>query len=138
MNANNRRALRLLTVFLLLVGWGVAWAAVAAIQPDLLGLPWAQVSVGMAVASWGGITATLGRKLTAHYDAKPFHLRAELLRDFAVSITVGGGGYLLGAWYRLDAMLLGVVLLLSGYLGVRALSEASERFLAILSSKVKP
>lgn len=137
MTIEARRYLRRLTAWLLLVGWGVSWAAVATVQPDLIALPWAQVSVGMLIASWGGFTATLGRKLAAHYESRPFHLKVEILRDGAVSVTVGSGGYLLGAWYALDAMILGVVLLLSGYLGVKILSEASERLLSILSSKIK-
>lgn len=126
-----------MSALLLASGWGLAWATVDAIHhaaPDLLGLPWVQIAVGVAVASWGGLTATLGRYLAAVYDDKPFHWRLEGIKDGAVSVTVGAGSYLGGAWYGLSPMMLGLVLLLSGYLGVRVLSGAADRLLAVVTA----
>jgi hypothetical protein len=130
-----RRAVRRCVSASLLCGWGVAWAAVASAPPDLLGLPWFQIAVGVAIASWGGITATLGRYLAAAYDGKPFFWRAEIVKDGATSVTVGGGAYLGGAYADLGPMLLGMVLLLSGYLGVRILSTAADRLLAVVAQR---
>lgn len=132
MNAYARRALRRVTVTMLLLGWGVSWAAVSVIYPDLVGLPWAQVSVGVLISSWGGLTATLGRKLTAEYGGAPFRLKSELVKDTAVSVSVGTGGYLAGAWQGLDPMLLGVGLLMCGYGGVKVLTTATDRLIAVI------
>ena len=129
-----RRTLTRLTATLLMCGWGVAWATIEAASPDLIGLPWAQVFVGVLIASWGGATATLGRHLAAKYDNRPFHLRNEVLKDGFVSVTVGGGTYLGGAWYGLQPMAVGLLLLLAGYLGVRILSGAADRFLAVVTA----
>jgi hypothetical protein len=131
-NLSARITLRRITVTLLLLGWGVSWAAVSVIAPDLVGLPWAQIAVGVAISSWGGLTATLGRKLTAEYDNTPFKLRSEIVKDTAVSVSVGTGGYLTGAWQGLDPMLLGVVLLMCGYGGVKVLTTSLDRLLAVV------
>jgi hypothetical protein len=124
-----------ITFGVLLCGWGLAWASVETMPPNLLSLPWVQVLVGVLIASWGGATATLGRYLTATYDSRPFHWRLEAVRDGCVSITVGAGSYFGGAWYGLSPMVLGLVLLLAGYLGVRILSGAADRLLSLI---VKP
>lgn len=136
-----RLAMRRVMAGMLCCGWVTAWATVEALQasePNLLALPWMQIAVGVAIASWGGATATLGRYLVASYDARPFHWRAETARDACVSVTVGGGSYLGGAWYGLSPMLLGLVLLLAGYLGVRILSGAAERLLGLIERKEAP
>jgi hypothetical protein len=46
-----------------------------------------------------------------------------------VSITVGAGSYFAGAWYGINSMILGLVLLMAGYLGARVLTVATDRFL---------
>lgn len=136
-----RRRLARLTATMLCGGWSIAWATVAVIQeshPDLLGLPWTQIAVGVLVATWGGITATLGRYLASQYAGSVFLWRAELARDSAVSVTVGAAAYMGGAWYQLGPMVLGLVLLLAGYAGVRILSSAADRLLEMISSTRDP
>jgi len=135
MNTSARRALSRITIVLLLMGWGVSWAAVTVLGPDLIGLPWAQVGVGVVISAWGGLTATLGRKLTAEYENTPFRFKSELTKDGAVSVSVGVSGYLAGAWHGLNPMLLGVVLLLGGYGGARVLSVATDRLLDFIRSR---
>lgn len=125
-----------LIVFLyLLVGWGVGSAATTAIagEPDLYGLPWLQLLVGVLISGWGGLSATLGRWLAARYDGTPWFWPGEFMKDAVVGVTVGLGAYFAGAWYGLHPMQLGLVLLLSGYLGVRLLSGAAERLLSAFS-----
>ena len=133
--ADVRVCLKYLTVIALWLGWAVAWGSLevlSAAEPNLIALPWMQIMVGAAIASWGGVTATLGRYLAAKYETRPFHWRVESIRDACVSVTVGSGSYFGGAWYGLSPMLLGLVLLLSGYLGVRILSGAADRLLSII------
>lgn len=130
-----RRRIRRITAGSLLMGWGAAWGAVAASHPDLLGLPWAQVGVGVLIAAWGGATATLGRYLAAAYEQRPFLWRPEVVRDSAVSVSVGAGSYLAGWSYELSAPMLGLVLLLAGYGGTRVLSVAVERLLAAMAER---
>jgi hypothetical protein len=130
-----RRRIARVTVVLLGMGWGVAWSVVAATQPDLIGLPWVQIAVGALIAAWGGATATLGRYLTATYEQRPFLWRPEVVRDGAVSVSVGGGAYLAGLTYELSAPMLGLLLLLAGYGGTRVLSAAVERLLSTLAEK---
>lgn len=122
---------------LLLCGWGVAWATVAAAQanPDLTSLPWMQIAIGAAIATWGGATATLGRYMAAVYEERPFRWRLEVVRDLTVSVTVGSGAYLASAWYGMGPLQLGLLLLLSGYLGVRMLNVAADRLLQVITSK---
>jgi hypothetical protein len=119
---------------MLITGWHIGWASANTVQalPELTTLPWLQILVGVFIASWGGATATLGRYLAAEYESRPFHWPIETLRDLAVSVTVGGGAYMAGAWYGLNPMLLGLVLLLSGYLGSRALDASGKRLLAFI------
>ena len=109
-----RRRIARVTVVLLGMGWGVAWSVVAATQPDLIGLPWVQIAVGALIAAWGGATATLGRYLTATYESRPFLWRPEVVRDGAVSVSVGGGAYMAGLSYELSAPMLVLLLLLAG------------------------
>jgi hypothetical protein len=135
MRLDTRISLRRITVGVLGMGWALSWASVEVLrsEPNLVALPWLQILVGVAIASWGGATATLGRYLAASYESRPFHWRTETVRDGFVSVTVGGGSYFSGWWYGLPPMLLGLVLLLAGYLGVRILSGAAERLLAIVA-----
>lgn len=131
----HRRRIARVCALLLSFGWGFASATVAVVQgiPDLVGLPWAQIVVGSAISGWGGATATLGRYLAAEYDGRPFRWRLEVVRDAAVSVTVGTGAYLAGAWYGLGPLSLGLVLLVSGYGGVRVLGTALERMLSLIN-----
>jgi hypothetical protein len=116
------------------VGWVLGWATAETVlsEPDLLDLPWLQTLVGCLIAGWGGATATLSRYLTAEYANLPFILRLEALKDFAVSVVVGAGSYWAGAWYELPAALLGIVILLSGYLGVALLTKAADKLLRVI------
>lgn len=132
---DTRRRIARITVVMLGAGWGVAWGMVAATQPDLIGLPWVQIAVGALIAAWGGATATLGRYLAATYEQRPFLWRPEMVRDGAVSVSVGGGAYLAGLSYELSAPMLGLLLLLAGYGGTRVLSAAVERMLSALAEK---
>jgi hypothetical protein len=119
------------------LGYVLAWAGASLVQsePDLLTLPWLQIAVGAAIASWGGATATLGRYLAAEYDARPFRWRLEVIRDTAVSVTVGAGAYLAGAWYGLNPLQIALLLLTAGYLGVRVLNTVADRLLDLVSRK---
>ena len=132
-----RRRIARVTALCLVLGWGVAWGAVAATYPDLIGLPWVQIVIGAAIAAWGGATATLGRYLVAVYESTTFHWKPEVVRDGAVSVSVGGGAYLAGWSYELSAPMLGLTLLLAGYGGTRVLSAAAERFLSAIAEKRK-
>lgn len=129
-----RRRIRRVTIICLGAGWGLAWGAVAA-YPDMLALPWAQIAIGALIAAWGGATATLGRYLTAAYDSRPFLWKPEVVRDAAVSIAVGAGGYLAGWSYELSPPMVGLLLLLCGYGGTRVLSAAVERLLSSLAQR---
>lgn len=130
-----RRRITRITVLFLGLGWGVAWGAVAATYPDMVALPWIQIAVGALIAAWGGATATLGRYLAAMYESKPFLWRAEVVRDGAVSVSVGSGAYMAGWAYELSAPMLGLALLLAGYGGTRVLGAAAERLLSNLAGR---
>jgi hypothetical protein len=121
-------------------GYGAAYATVAAVQsgPDIIGLPWAQISAGSLVSLWGGGTATLGRYLTAQVEGRSFNWRVEVLRDLFVSITVGAGAYLAGAWYGLGPLELALALLLSGLLGLRLLTLVGDKFMALVAGRSAP
>lgn len=132
-----RRALSRLTVGVLVVGWVVASATVHAAQasPDLIALPWLQIVLGCWIAAWGGAAATLTRYLASQYEQRPFLVRAEIVKDGLVSGIVGGGTYMTGALYELAPMLIGLLLLLAGWAGVRLLNLAADRLLASVASK---
>lgn len=131
-----RRIARIVAGFLTF-GWALAWATTSAVQhsPDLYGLPWLQILVGVAISAWGGMSATLGRWLTARYEDKPWFWQGEVAKDCAVGITVGMGSYFAGATYGLPPMQLGLMLLLAGYLGVKLLSGMADRLMAITSKE---
>jgi hypothetical protein len=133
LRTDTRRRISRVTIVLLGMGWGVAWGVVTATQPDLLGLPWLQIAIGALIAAWGGATATLGRYLAATYEQRPFLWRPEVVRDGAVSVSVGSGAYLAGLAYELSAPMLGLTLLLAGYGGTRVLSAAAERLISSIS-----
>ena len=133
LRTDTRRRISRVTIVLLGMGWGVAWGVVTATQPDLLGLPWLQIAIGALIAAWGGATATLGRYLAATYEQRPFLWRPEVVRDGAVSVSVGSGAYLAGLAYELSAPMLGLTLLLAGYGGTRVLSAAAERLISSTS-----
>ena len=133
--ADARQRIARITALFLGLGWGVAWGAVAATYPDMIALPWIQIAVGAAIAAWGGATATLGRYLSALYESKPFLWHAEVVRDGAVSVSVGGGAYMAGWAYELSAPELGLALLLAGYGGTRVLGAAAERLLSGIAGR---
>ena len=133
LRTDTRRRISRVTIVLLGMGWGVAWGVVTATQPDLLGLPWLQIAIGALIAAWGGATATLGRYLAATYEQRPVLWRPEVVRDGAVSVSVGSGAYLAGLAYELSAPMLGLTLLLAGYGGTRVLSAAAERLISSIS-----
>ncbi len=112
-------------------GWGLAWSAVSTLkqEPDLAGLPWVQIVVGVAISAWGAVSATLGRWLAARYEGKTWFWQGEVVKDSAVGVTVGMAAYFTGAMYGLSPMQLGLVLLLAGYLGVKILSSLADRLL---------
>lgn len=129
-----QRRIRWVTVACLASGWGLSWGAAAA-YPDIANLPWAQIAIGALIAGWGGATATLGRYLTATYESRPFLWKPEVIKDAAVSVLVGAGGYLAGWSYELEPPMMGLLLLLCGYSGTRILSAAVERIVATLTER---
>ena len=122
-----RKRLRRIVAVYLLASYGVAWAAMAAVEPDLLALPWAQALVGCGVSWIGGFAASLGRMVTAAYEARPFRHGHEFSRDGAVSVVIGLGGYWGGMSQAMSPSLLALVLLLGGYAGTRTLSVWVDR-----------
>ena len=124
-----RKRLRRIIAVYLLASYGVAWAAMAAAAPDLLALPWAQAAVGCGVSWIGGFAASLGRMVTAAYEARPFRHAHEFGRDGAVSVVIGLGGYWGGMSQGMSPSLLALVLLLGGYAGTRTLSVWVDRML---------
>jgi len=132
-----RRRITAATAAYLALTAPVAWAAVEATRamPDLLGLPWLQSLVGVAVASLGGIAATLGRYMSATYEGKPFRVWGEILKDGSVSIVIGVGGYMAGFWAGQSAEVIAIGLLLSGYAGVRALTVMADIMLERLRGR---
>jgi len=121
--------LRRVLIIYLAASYGVAWASLAAVEPDLLALPWAQAFVGCAVSWIGGFAASLGRMVTAAYDSRPFRASHEFGRDGVVSIVIGLGGYWGGMAQSLSPPLLALGLLLGGYAGTRTLSVWVDRLL---------
>ena len=132
-----RRALSRFTVTVLVLGWIVASATVHAAQssPDLIALPWLQIALGCWIAAWGGAAATLTRYLASQYEQRPFLVKVEIAKDGMVSGIVGGGTYMTGAMYELTPMLIGLLLLLAGWAGVRVLNLAADRLLASVVTK---
>lgn len=135
LRTDTRRHIARITGASLGCGWGLAWATTSAVHPDLIGLPWAQVGVGVLISAWGGATATLGRYLAASYEQRPFLWRPEVVRDSAVSVSVGAGAYWAGWAWQLSPPMLGLILLLAGYGGTRVLSEGLERLMAAIKAK---
>lgn len=137
-----RRRLTFILIFMFLIGWGMAVEAVTAVTSssdyeaaDMTALPWVQMFVGGSIAAWGGATATLGRYLAARYDNSRFIWQIEAIKDLFVSLIVGAGGYLLGVWTHRSEVEIGLILMLSGYLGTRVLTVAADRLLAVLANK---
>jgi hypothetical protein len=122
------------------VSLGAAMAATDALRstPLLTELPWLQVVVGAAIAAWGGATATVGRYLASSYVGAAFFWRAEAAKDVLVSGTVGAGAYFAGSAYQASAPVIALLLLVSGYLGVRILGAAADRLLGIVRGTAPP
>jgi exosortase/archaeosortase len=106
--------------------------------PALTELPWLQVAVGVAIAAFGGVTATLGRYLAASYAQTTFLWKLETVRDVFVSCTVGAGAYFAGSSYHVSSSAIALLLLISGYLGVRLLGAAADRLLGIVRGAPPP
>jgi hypothetical protein len=125
-------------VFVVLVAGVVpAWVlakSLAGETPDLLSAAWLQIAICALIAGWGGTAATLGRYLTAEAEGKRFNMKIELLKDMFVSGAVGAGAYWVGAIRGLDDAELGIVLLLSGFLGTRLLSAVGDKLLSIIAA----
>ncbi len=116
--------------------WGGAWAAVEAAQdsrpPDLLSMPWAQLSIAVAITMGAGLAATWHRELLAEYANKPFDIARETKRDMMVSAAIGIGGYSLGWIWQAPAPLVALALILAGYGGTRVLRLALSRALDVI------
>lgn len=137
-----RRSLTRLTLWILALGWVSAAATVQAAQsaPDMVAdMPWVQIALGAWIAAWGGGAATLTRYLAAVYEERPFLTRVEIAKDVFVSGIVGSATYLTGAIYEWPPMVIGLALLLAGWLGVRLLNVVADRALAaVMTGGPKP
>lgn len=108
------------------LGWSItAWAASSG-AVDLIGLPWAQIGLGIALATWGGLASTAQRLVAAARDgAQSSRVWPSVLADVMAS---GGAGFLvygLGAWQGLDRSLVSVLLFVGGYAGTRLLEPVT-------------
>lgn len=107
------------------MGWSItAWAA-ASDAIDLTGLPWIQIGLGIALATWGGLASTAQRLVTAAREGnRPAPVWPGVLADIMAS---GGAGFLVygvGAWQAWDRSLVSVLLFIGGYAGTRLLEPA--------------
>ena len=107
------------------MGWGVtAWAA-SSDAVDLTGLPWVQIGLGIALATWGGMASTAQRLVAAARDGtRIVPVWPSVLADLMAS---GGAGFLVygvGAWQAWDRSLVSVLLFVGGYAGTRLLEPA--------------
>lgn len=108
------------------LGWSItAWAA-ASDAVDLVGLPWLQIALGIALATWGGLASTAQRLVAAIKQGAPVSpVWPSVLADVLAS---GGAGFLvfgIGAWQAWDRSLVSVLLFLGGYAGTRLLEPAA-------------
>lgn len=115
------------------MGWGVTtWAATTAAL-DLTGLAWAQIGLGVALATWGGLTSAAQRLVAAiRAGVKVQPLWPGIVADILAS---GGSGlivYSLGAWQLWDRSLVSVLLFLGGYSGTRLLEPLATTIAAKL------
>lgn len=106
------------------MGWSItAWAASGAV--DLIGLPWIQIGLGIALATWGGLASTAQRLVAAARDGTRIApVWPSVLADVLAS---GGAGFLvygIGAWQAWDRSLVSVLLFIGGYAGTRLLEPA--------------
>lgn len=118
---------------------GMVWAVVA--PSNLVGLPWPQIAVGVALSLWGGLTRTAERALEASKSARDnppvdFDLRNELIKDLIVSSGIGFMVFAIGSWQEWGVWLLGSALWLSGYLGTRLLAGLGEAAMSYLQRRV--
>lgn len=118
------------------------WAAVG-VPPNLTGLPWPQIGLGIVLALWGGATRTAERALEARRSppTEPptiFVLKEELLKDVIVSSGIGFLVFLLGASLEWGVWVLPAALWLGGYLGSRLLAGMGEAALSYLKIKTQP
>jgi hypothetical protein len=120
------RSTRRFLIFVCVYGWSVTVFAAAMIGPDLVGLPWAQIGVGIAISLWGGLTRTAERAMAAKQAGREFHALREALRDGMAAVLVGGVTYLAGAWHGSNIYVLGVALGLGGYVVTPILPRLGE------------
>ena len=122
---STRRRIRIIVGCWLLTQWSIAWAAVVGLReahPDLLGLPWAQAGVGVAIAVSGGIASTLMRYAASQHGDAQFRLGLEFAKDCAAAIAIGIAGYYLGWSYSLEADELAAYLVFGGFGAARLLT----------------
>jgi hypothetical protein len=112
-----------------LASYGLAWAAIESVAPELSSLPWAQALIGCGVSWIGGFAASLGRMVTAAYESRQFRHAHEFGRDGAVSVVIGLSGYWGGMSQGISPAMLAMILLLGGYAGTRTLSVWVDRVL---------
>lgn len=107
------------------MGWSItAWAAASDVV-DLAGLPWIQISLGTALATWGGLASTAQRLVAAARDGtRIVPVWPGVLADIMASSGAGFLVYGVGAWQAWDRSLVSVLLFVGGYAGTRLLEPA--------------
>lgn len=117
----------------MLCGWGVAWATVEVVPPDLLGLPWVQIAIGASGGGWGGLVSTLVRYTASRYDNRiTFYWRPEALKDVTVGATAGYALYLWGSSARLSPEMIGLLIVVGGGAGTRLWTLAVDMIVTLL------
>lgn len=107
------------------MGWSItAWAA-ASDAVDLVGLPWVQIGLGIALSTCGGLASTAQRLVAAARDGtRIVPVWPSVLADVMASSGAGFLVFGVGAWQAWDRSLVSVLLFIGGYAGTRLLEPA--------------
>ena len=127
--------LRAIAALMLTVEWGVAWAAMDTVWPQLTEWPWLQVLVGCLVSWCGGVTSYLIRFTAASYEERHFHTLHEFAGATVYSLVAGMGACFMAAAFPAamgNEGLVGLILLGAGFSAVQFLTELGRRVVAMV------